>query len=66
MTAILLVGNYQNPVVQIKDQYDNITQLFAGSIGLNGNYGVDGSFTTVDGKTVTVYGGIITEIIATP
>ena len=28
-----------------------------------GNAGVDGSFTTVDSKTVTVSGGIITAIV---
>jgi len=36
---------------------------FDTAIYANGNAGVDGSFTTVDGKTVTVTKGIITAIV---
>ena len=37
--------------------------LSAGAFSQNGNVGATGSFTSADGKTVTVSGGIIISIV---
>jgi hypothetical protein len=54
----LIYGEFDNNLVRINGSLD-----VTGSIKTNGTSGVSGTFTTVDGKTITVANGIVTSIV---